>query len=567
MQIFISYRRDDSAATARLIHNELCRYFGADDIFMDAEDIGWGDDFGSVIERHIARADVIVIVIGPHWTRFIEERERGDDWVRHEVRAALARQAQGRARVLPVLVCGATPPATALPPDIDALRRLDMREIRDRELKVGIEKLIEAVQEESFQRRAQRLASSQRARRAAAVLGLAVFLASWLALFELLGMDTRMHALTMRLAHALPGAPPPAWSGGVVIVAIDEQAVAAVGRPFGPGWRAEMARVVNQVAAAGARTLALDITFTTPANPAADAALERSLAAASGRLPVVVAVQDLVQGAPALLPRLQPHVTWGVACLGQRQGRAYTLPLVLRRGTGESARLWPSFGLAAYSGGAWPGDAGQFDALALQLPVVRGSDGATVTVQAFGAETLRQEPAECSAMQPGDLVAHQLLDGYAVPPLDGPGQRVSFAEVLRGDAAALQALRGRIVLVGLTAGTDDRHRTLQGTHRGVELIAAQVNALQRGQALRPLPPLVQALLMLAMAVAAAAVGATLHGRRRRWAWPAVAVLALAWGLGGVLWYRSEQQLVELHYGWLALALGAALARRMTRSER
>jgi CHASE2 domain-containing sensor protein len=560
-RVFISYRRDDSAANARLIRNELSPHF---DVFMDVDDIGWGDDFARVIDEHMARADVVVVVIGPHWTRLIEERARGDDWVRHEVKSALARRERGRLRVLPVLVGGAERPTQPLPPDMAPLFRLDVRELRDRALRDDMARLVEAVQEERFDEREERERRERRSRRWAALLGPLLFLAAWLALFELLGLDTRMQALTLRAAHALPGGAAPAWSGGVVLLALDDKARAAVGRPLGPDWRDEVAVVVGRVAAAGARTLAIDLSFEDPGSPAADAALERALAAAKARMPIVVAVQRLEQGQPALLARLRPHVSWGVACLGQRQDLALLLPLVLRRGEGASAVLWPSLGLAAFTGGVPLRSAAQLDALALALPVARAGDDGTALLQGFSAETLRNQPTGCGAMQPGDFVVSQWLDGYAVPPLDGARDRVSFADVLRGDPAALQALRGRIVLMGVMSGDEDVHRTQAATRHGVELLAAQVDALLRGAAVRPLPPLPQALMLLALAVAGAAVATGLRGSRRRWTWLAIVGLALAFGLGCVLWYRSEQQLVAPHYGWLALVLGAGLARRMTR---
>lgn len=560
--VFISYRRDDSAAHARLINNELSQHF---DVFMDVDDIGWGDDFAQVIDEHIARADVVVIVIGPHWTRLIEERARGDDWVRHEVKAALARRARDGIRVLPVLVGGAGLPNQPLPADIDALRRLDARELRDRALRDDMARLVEAVQGERFDDRDRRQQRERRARRWAALLSPLLFLAAWLALFELLGLDTRMQALTLRAAHALPGDAPPAWSGGVVLLALDDEARAAVGLPLGAQWRDRIALVVGRVAGAGARTLALDLTFEEPGDPAKDAALERALAAAKARMPVVVAVQRLdARGEPALLARLRPHAAWGVACLGQRQDMAFLMPLLLRRGEGAAAALWPSFSLAAFTGGVPLRSAAALDALGLSLPVARAGDDGTALLQGFSAETLAAQPPGCGAMRAGDFVVSQLLDGYAVPAWAAAPARVSLAGVLRGDAAALQALRGRIVLLGVMSGDEDLHRTPAGTRYGVELLAAQVEGLVRGTAVRPLRPLPLWLMLLALAVAGAGVATLLRGAWRRWAWPAVAVLGLVFGLGCVLWFRSEQQLVPPHYGWLALALGAGLARRMTR---
>ena len=39
MKVFISYRRDDSIIHAQLIRNELAARFGADEVFMDIDDI------------------------------------------------------------------------------------------------------------------------------------------------------------------------------------------------------------------------------------------------------------------------------------------------------------------------------------------------------------------------------------------------------------------------------------------------------------------------------------------------------------------------------------------------
>jgi hypothetical protein len=72
MHVFISYRRDDSAAVARLIHNELSARFGPSSIFMDLDDIDYGENLARVIDEHIARSDVVVVVIGPRWRELIE---------------------------------------------------------------------------------------------------------------------------------------------------------------------------------------------------------------------------------------------------------------------------------------------------------------------------------------------------------------------------------------------------------------------------------------------------------------------------------------------------------------
>jgi CHASE2 domain-containing sensor protein len=567
MRIFISYRRDDSVTAARLIHNELSHRFGADAVFMDIDDIGWGDDFVRAIDEHIVRADVVLVIIGPRWAEILEQHACGDDdWVRHEVRAALACHAEGAARVVPVFVNGGGLPASKLPPDIDGLRFLNGPRFDERQLKAGITAIFEAVQGESFEECTRRLRRQALARWSAGTVGAVVFFAAWAALFEAFAVDTWVHGMIMRLSHALPGGAAARWSGEVVLVAIDKEAVDAVGRAFDRSWRTEMAAVVERAAAAGARTLAIDISFADRGDEAGDAALERAVEKAKGSMPVVVAVHDLEADRPAILPRLQPHVSWGVACLGRRLRAAHMLPLVLRRREGAAAGLWPSFGLAAYM--SYMGHSHMSDdslkALVPSLTVEQTTPRITTVVKAYTAETIRLESG-CAAIQRGDFVVSQLVDTYAMPPLDGPAERLSFASVLRGDARALEALRNRIALVGTMFRNEDRHPTMDGRLRfGMEFIAAQVDGLVRQAAIRPLSPQAQVLMMVTLAVTGAGMASALRGPRQRWRWPALAAFAVAYGLGCVLWYRTHQQLVGLHYGVLALGLGAGLASRMAR---
>ena len=564
MRIFISYRRQDGAVAARLIHNELSTRFGRAAVFQDIEDIGWGDNFVSEIEASIASADVVVVVIGPNWPDMIEQRANGDDWVRHEVRAAMARHAQGQARVVPVLVDDAKPLGAALPADIDGLRFLKALSFGIADLQASITRLTEAVQGESFEQRARAENLKRRMAAIAVVLGLAVFFAAWMALFEVAGFDTRLHLLTMRLAQALPGGAMPAASGEVIIVGIDRASVAAVGRRFGPSWRSEIASVVQRTGDAGARMLVMDITLRQSAAPADDAALERALSAVYPRLPVVVAVRSLsAEGGPELLPRLAPWVSWGLACGGRKFGTTYLQALVLRRGDDPKAALWPSLALAAYTGGVALGSAAQLDLLDLSVPVARAGGLGSTVVQGFSADSPSRRTEECSAAGPGDLVLFQIFDANQLPSLGRPGGMLSFADVLRGDAASLKALQGRTVVLGLTSGDDDTHLTGDGERHGVELVAAQIEGLLGQRAIRPVGPLGQAVLMAGLALVGAGLGATLRRQRARWAWPATLALGLVWVLGCVWWYDQEQQLVAWVYGLLALLLGTALARRWT----
>ena len=116
-KVFISSGRADLTATARLMHD----YLEAQglDVFMDLEDIELGDNFVEAINKEVAKADIVLALIGPRWEEELRRRAgEPRDFVRLELEAAID---QGR-RVLPVLVDGAPMPAPeALP---GALSRL-----------------------------------------------------------------------------------------------------------------------------------------------------------------------------------------------------------------------------------------------------------------------------------------------------------------------------------------------------------------------------------------------------------------------------------------------------------
>jgi hypothetical protein len=65
--IFISYRREDSAPYAGRLYDRLCAHFGADQVFMDVDDIPPGADFAAHIDAKVGSCDAMVVVIGKGW--------------------------------------------------------------------------------------------------------------------------------------------------------------------------------------------------------------------------------------------------------------------------------------------------------------------------------------------------------------------------------------------------------------------------------------------------------------------------------------------------------------------
>lgn len=100
-------------------------------------------------------------------------------------------------------------------------------------------------------------------------------------------------------------------SADIVFVAIDTESLRDIG--VWPWPRSLHARVIDRLVAAGARRIAFDIDFSSPSTEAADAAFERALAAAEGRV-VLAAHKQLQRSAgtaelayTAPLPRFARH--------------------------------------------------------------------------------------------------------------------------------------------------------------------------------------------------------------------------------------------------------------------
>jgi hypothetical protein len=162
--IFISYRREDSAAHAGRLNDRLCDYFGADQVFMDVDDIEPGADFISLIEQKVASCDALIAVIGKGWLMRDEEGRRSrldnpHDFVRLEIEHALRRNIL----VIPALVGGAEiPKADDLPLGLSEFAQRQAVELSDKDFQRDVDKVIAALQTVSALRnQAQRHESRQ----------------------------------------------------------------------------------------------------------------------------------------------------------------------------------------------------------------------------------------------------------------------------------------------------------------------------------------------------------------------------------------------------------------------
>jgi tetratricopeptide (TPR) repeat protein len=136
-QIFISYRRSDSADMSGRISDYLTNRFRTnrfrkDRVFQDVDDIPPGRRWDETIDAAIRASDVVLVVIGPSWSSVSTERGRRlddpDDELRREVSTTLI--APGT-QVIPLLVGDAKMPSPEdLPEDLKTLSRRQAFEIR-----------------------------------------------------------------------------------------------------------------------------------------------------------------------------------------------------------------------------------------------------------------------------------------------------------------------------------------------------------------------------------------------------------------------------------------------------
>ena len=145
-EIFLCYRREDSAGHAGRLHDRLIQEFGGGRVFMDIE-IEPGVNFRTHIEEAIGSAAAVVVLIGRSWITAVDAsgRRRLDstrDFVRLEIAAALR---LGK-HVIPVLVGNARPPEPDdLPPEIASLADLQAIEMTDSRWEFDTTRLVAAL--------------------------------------------------------------------------------------------------------------------------------------------------------------------------------------------------------------------------------------------------------------------------------------------------------------------------------------------------------------------------------------------------------------------------------------
>ena len=148
-QIFISYRREEASAWARLVKHRLLERCSGSKIFIDVDTIKPGIDFVEAIKKAVSGCDVLIAIVGRDWLTSSDSRgqrrlENPEDPVRLEVATALNREIQ----VIPVLVDGARMPhSDDLSEDLKSFARRNAIEVSHSRFKEDSERLISAVKQ------------------------------------------------------------------------------------------------------------------------------------------------------------------------------------------------------------------------------------------------------------------------------------------------------------------------------------------------------------------------------------------------------------------------------------
>ena len=575
--VFISYRRSDASANAGRLCDWLKRQFGAANVFLDTENIAPGETFPRVLEQRLAASDVLVAVIGPKWASISDaagNRRIADpkDFVALEVATALQRGM----RVIPVLVGGASmPSAEELPPALQAFATRNAIAIDDSRFHQDFDNLVDVIMGRSrgFARRElDRLQRGVRVLKSssliAPVIAILLLFTAWMQVFDFFLLDTRVASYSMWLAEQFVGSPA---EPSLVLIAIDEDSERRLGRKYGraPEWRADHARMIDRLAAAGVAAIAFDlyIEAENAGEGAADAALADAIRRARQKgIRVIIGIRAAPEHAPRMLPALiDAGATPGSLCIGSRLGYAFNVPLAISpdpRGVRDLKADNPALALVA----AFPGRAETIDQERREIRMRADGDSRFAAYSVL--ENAESPSTDCPTLGAGGVIASLLLRLSPRGFWREPPRRMSYAQLLDPTSTLNpDALRGKIALIGVTLSeAGDSHRVMRGWNSdqifGVELQADTIANLERGVAVRPLGPTAQLLFMFALAAAGAAASFLLFDRAARYRGLALGLALIAYVGVGVALYLAFAILLNVLYDVVAFAAAYTLLRHL-----
>jgi hypothetical protein len=132
-RVFISYRASDGADKATALARDLDARFGADQVFLDKDDLPAGSRWRDAISSALQDCPVLLVLVTPHYLGAVDAAgkrciEREDDPTRDELNAGIA----AKAHIIPLLCDGvdAMPDGATLPKPFDQLSELQWGRLR-----------------------------------------------------------------------------------------------------------------------------------------------------------------------------------------------------------------------------------------------------------------------------------------------------------------------------------------------------------------------------------------------------------------------------------------------------
>lgn len=147
--IFLSYRRSDSAYATGHISEYLRERFGQERIFKDVDTIQLAADYRRVVEDAVADCQIMVAVIGGRWIGQNEDGSRRIDEDRDLVRIELETALKRSVPLVPVLVEGAKIPSEqSLPESLKQLPYRNGAVVRpDPDFRGDVERLLDGLEQ------------------------------------------------------------------------------------------------------------------------------------------------------------------------------------------------------------------------------------------------------------------------------------------------------------------------------------------------------------------------------------------------------------------------------------
>ena len=305
----------------------------------------------------------------------------------------------------------------------------------------------------------------------------------------------------------------------IVIVAIDEASIARYGR-F-PWPRNLTTRVIETVASAQPRAIAVDILYSEPTNPSDDTALADAIKRAGNAVVAAQLTKTTDEQGSGVVSWLRPlplieNAAAGVGHVNvSTEADGAARELSLRKSDDQGQALW-----------------------SLAVETIRVGEGirATTVRDVHSGVVLGSRMIPVMADGPAGSFASQgnsrteisrpdrMIIDYVGPPGSFSHQTFSFADVLDGHVSA-QSFRGKYILIGATAATLGDHVASPFVHiegargeqqgelmPGVEVLANSMNTILRLHFYREGPDWLAGLLAAVVAAAVLGLLAVAQGR-------------------------------------------------------